>query len=137
MTELYRADDGTIFEEEEDCLIYERTCEMKDANIYFADIHGEQITVEEIITQAVRIEDIIFIKCPTYEDYEKMCNFFEEFGTVYPEDWGDTNISETRCWYWSNSETDCSGSWGSWKNLRTRLDELENLKNILEKVLNA
>lgn len=130
MTELYRANDGTIFEEEEDCLAYERTYEMKDADIYFANSVGEQITIEEIITQSVSIENVAFIKCATYEDYEKMCNLFDEFGTVCPEDWGDENTTEARCWYWS-------GYSDEWVNLRTRIDELERLKSIFEKVLNA
>lgn len=131
---LYKADDGTIFEEEEDCLAYERTCDMKDADIYFANSVGEQITVEEIITQTVHIGDVAFIKCATYEDYEKMCNLFDEFGTTCPEDWGDKNTADTRCWYWDSGETYYSGFW---VNLRTRINELERLKNIFEKVLNA
>ncbi len=133
MTELYRANDGTIFEEEDDCIAYERTCEMKDANIYFADADGEQITVEEIITQAVSIEDVAFIKCATYEDYEKMCNLFDDFSAVYPEEWGDKSISETRCWYWGENEN----YYSSWMNVRGRIDELEKMKNLFEKVLNA
>ena len=133
MTELYRADDGTIFEEEEDCLIYERTCEMKDANIYFANSVGEQIAVEEIITQTVSIYDVAFIKCATYEDYEKMCNLLDEFGIVCPEDWSEVNTSDAQCWYWSDSGAYC----GEWVNLRARISELERLKSIFEKVLNA
>lgn len=130
---LYRADDGTIFEEEEDCLAYERTCEMKDANIYFANSFGEQITVEEIITQTVSIYDVVFIKCATYEDYEKMCNLLDEFGIVCPEDWDDRNTSDAQCWYWHDSD----GYSGEWINLRARINELERLKSIFEKVLNA
>lgn len=133
MTELYRANDGTIFEEEEDCLIYERTCEMKNANIYFANSIGEQITIEEIITQTVSIYDVAFIKCATYEDYEKMCNLLDEFGIVCPEDWDDRNTTDAQCWYWN--DTDVYG--GEWVNLRTRINELERLKSIFEKVLNA
>lgn len=135
MTELYRADDGTIFEDEEDCLIYERTCELKDANIYFANSVGEQITVEEIITQTISIEDIAFIKCATYEDYEKMCNLFDEFGVVCPEDWDDKNTRDAQCWYWADGETYYDS--GEWVNLRARINELERLKSIFEKVLNA
>ena len=134
MTELYRSDDGTIFKEEEDCFIYERTCEMKNADIYFANSVGEQITIEEIITQTVSIEDVSFIKCATYEDYEKMCNLFEEFGTVCPEDWGNENTTDARCWYWADDKPYYGGEW---VNLRTRIDELERLKSIFEKVFNA
>lgn len=135
MEQIYRAFDGSIFEDEDDCLAYEQMAEMKDANIYFADADGEQITLEEIITQSVSIEDVAFIKCDTYEDYEKMCNLFEEFGTVCPEDWGDENTVDARCWYWCCDEP--NSCYGSWVNLRVRIDELEKLKSLLEKVLNA
>ena len=129
---LYKADDGTIFEDEEACLAYERLIEMKGANIYFADCTGEPITVEDIITQVASTEDVTFIKCATYEDYEKMCNLFDEFGTTCPEDWGDKNTVDPRCWYWNEN-----GPYGYWENLRARIDELEKMKNIFEKVLNA
>ena len=133
MTELYKADDGTIFEDEDDCIAYERACEMKDTNIYFATADGEQITIEEIATQSVSVEDIYYIKCTTYEDYEKMCDLFDELGYMYPRDWGDRNTSDARCWYWDENV-----GYGDWVNLRTRIiNELEKLKSILEKVLNA
>ena len=134
MDYLYRAFDGIIFEEEDDCLAHERLIETKDANIYFADAEGEQITLEEIITQSVSVDDIAFIKCGTYEDYEKLCSLFDDFGVQCPEDWwkGNKNPSEARCWYWDEST-----GYGGWSNLRKRLEELERLKNIYENVFNA
>lgn len=132
MTQIYRANDGTIFENEDDCFVYEQMSELKDANIYFANSSGEQITVEEIITQAVSTENITFIKCATYDDYEKMCNLFDEFCIVCPEDWDDGNTVDSRCWYWEEDKT-C----GSWMNLRTRIKELYKEKSLYEKVLNA
>ena len=103
MTELYKAFDGTIFEDEDDCVAYERTCVMEGANIYFANADGEQITLEEIIAQSVSVEDICYIKCNTYEDYEKMCDLLDEFGSTYPHDWGNKNATEARCWYWDEN----------------------------------
>ena len=96
MIELYKAFDGMIFEDEDDCLAYERMAETKDANIYFVDANGEQITLEEIITQTVSTDDIAFIKCGTYEDYEKLCNLFDEFGIQSPEDWGNYNTVDAQ-----------------------------------------
>jgi len=132
MDYLYRANDGTIFEEEEDCLAYERMAETKGANIYFADAEGEQITLEEIITQMVSVDDIAFIKCGTYEDYEKLCSLFDEFGVQCPEDWDNKNTVDAQCWYWDEST-----GYGEWSNLRKHLAELERLKTIYENVLNA
>lgn len=134
MEQIYRAFDGTIFEDEDDCLAYEQMAEMKDANIYFADDDGEQITLEEIITQAVSVDDIAFIKCGTYEDYEKLCNLFDEFSIRSPEEWGDKTATEARCWYWDNN---AENYYGAWVNLLARIDELERLKAIYEKVLSA
>jgi len=132
MEQIYRAFDGTIFEDEDDCLAYEQMAEVKGANIYFADVDGEQITLEEIITQAVSTDDIAFIKCGTYEDYEKLCNLFDEFGIQSPEDWDNYNTADAQCWYWDEST-----GYGEWANLRKRLTELERLKTIVEKVFNA
>ena len=76
------------------------------------------------------MEDIRYIKCTTYEDYEKMCNLFDQFGSIAPHDWGDMYTTDARCWYWDEGV-----GYGDWVNLRTRIDELEWLKDICEKVL--
>lgn len=133
MTEVYRANDGTIFEDEDDCFVYEQMSELKDAGVYFADSSGKQITVEEIVTGTVNTEDITFIKCITYEDYEKMCNLFNELEIMCPEDWDDENTVDAQCWYLGEDEYHCD----CWMNLRARIKELDKLKSICEKVLNA
>ena len=133
MKEVYRANDGTIFEDENDCFAYEQMSELKDAGIYFADSLGEQITVEEIVTGTVSTENITFIKCITYEDYKKMRNLFDELGIMCPEDWDDENTVDAQCWYLDEDKYHDNG----WVNLRARIKELDKLKSIYEKVLNA
>ena len=130
MTELYRANDGTIFEDEDDCLRYERMVKYADnTSLLFADLGGKYISMESIINGENFLDEVCFIICKSYEGYQVLCELCDEIGLTAPENWGDMNDKETpRCWFWREDKY----PYGNWDTLYSALEEAKRLKNIFE-----
>lgn len=78
----YIADDGTTFENEYECLEYERTLMLKK---YERDIHMWNCEFQPIpITDSQALDKVYYLTCDTAEAVEIMHNWFEDMGYSSP-----------------------------------------------------
>lgn len=78
----YIADDGTTFEDEDECLEYERTLMLKK---YEHDIHMWDCEFQPIpITDSQALDKVYYLTCDTAEAVEVMHNWFEYMGYSSP-----------------------------------------------------
>ena len=87
----YIADDGTAFEDEDECLKYERTLMLKK---YERDIHMWDSEFQHIpITDSQALDKVYYLTCDTAEAVEIMHNWFEYMGYSSPFE-GDKRFAE-------------------------------------------
>lgn len=116
------ADDGTKFEEEWDCVQYERQIKLKECNndFVFYDYHKRVIPIEEASTDRVCY---ILIKTPA-ADY--VGEWFESDSCDNPfEGCGFGN--EVGLWFYGESED--YGRGDTWYRIETEIEKLQNLRN--------
>ena len=78
----YIADDGTTFEDEDECLEYERALMLKK---YEHDIHMWNCEFQPIpITDSQALDKVYYLTCDTAEAVEVMHNWFEYMGYSSP-----------------------------------------------------
>lgn len=78
----YIADDGTAFEDEDECYEYERTLMLKK---YEHDIHMWNCEFQPIpITDSQALDKAYYLTCDTAEAVEVMHNWFEYIGYSSP-----------------------------------------------------
>lgn len=123
---LYKACDGEIFDTANECEAHENLLEMRGVKAFFANSAGETISLDDVIEDRDNIEDIVFIKYFSKDDYNKVCKLFDYYGITCPEDYAE-DYSEPHCWYWDESI-----HYGGWVNLYERLGELERIKEIFD-----
>lgn len=126
---LYKAFDGKIFNDEDECADYENLLEItgKPCGI-FATTEGELFTAVDILQHRFAFEDAIFIYCENREAYRNAADLFDYYGSTFPE-WSDlVDDDVSRCWMW-----DETSHYGEWVDLDSRLWELEKLKKIYDK----
>lgn len=121
----YVANDGTEFEDEEECLDYERGIKIKD--IYGFKTYnrqGKEIFPKDYISDMNDfIYDVYFIKVENikgWEEFEKLC--LDEFDTYFYD--GLDEISEKGLYY-KDDDYNC---WVNWDY------EYEKLRNIRRKI---
>ena len=99
----YIADDGTTFEDEDECLEYERTLMLKK---YEHDIHMWDSEFQPIpITDSQALDKVYYLTCDTAEAVEVMHNWFEYMGYSSPFK-GDKGFAEMagRHYYWQDDD---------------------------------
>lgn len=99
----YIADDGTTFEEEDECLEYERTLMLKK---YERDIHMWDSEFQPIpITDSRALDKVYYLACDTAEAVEVMNNWFEYMGYPSPFE-SDKGFAEMagRHYYWQDDD---------------------------------
>ena len=99
----YIADDGTAFEDEDECLEYERTLMLKK---YERDIHMWDSEFQPIlITDSQALDKVYYLTCDTAEAVEVMNNWFEYMGYPSPFE-GDKGFAEMagRHYYWQDDD---------------------------------
>lgn len=117
------ADDGTKFEEEWDCVQYERQTKLKECNndFVFYDYHKRVIPIEEASTDRVCY---ILIKTPAAADY--VGEWFESDSCDNPfEGCGFGN--EVGLWFYGENED--YGRGDTWYRIETEIEKLQNLRN--------
>lgn len=78
----YIADDGTTFEDEVECIDYERGLMLKK---YERDIHMWNCEFQPIpITDSQALDKVYYLTCDTAEAVEVMYNWFEDMGYSNP-----------------------------------------------------
>lgn len=78
----YIADDGTVFEDEYECLEYERTLILKKCE---HDIHMWDNEFQPIpITDSQALDKVYYLTCDTAEAVEAMNDWFEHMGYSSP-----------------------------------------------------
>ena len=78
----YIADDGTAFEDEDECIDYERGLMLKK---YEHDIHMWNCEFQPIpITDSQALDKVYYLTCDTAEAVEVMHNWFEYMGYSSP-----------------------------------------------------
>ena len=116
----YIADDGTEFEDEDECLYYERTEKMKTVKgVKFFFENGKEISDYE------NLEDLLdrtcFIRITDKEDFDKFEEIlYEEFGGDYWADGWDSLRGETGLFYYDKDFT----RWMSWDEQYDKLREI-------------
>jgi hypothetical protein len=113
----YRADDGTEFEEEEDCLNYESGLKLQsvEGELFLYDCDGEPIPLNN-----AEIGEIEFIHCVTPRALDAFTQFYEIQGCYMPD---ELRNSETPMYSFYDYRD------GVWNNLK---EEYENLNRIAE-----
>lgn len=99
----YIADDGTTFEDEDECLEYERTLMLKK---YEHDIHMWDNEFQPIpITDPKALDKIYYLTCDTAEAVEVMNNWFEYMGYSSPFEGGNSFAEMAGChYYWQDND---------------------------------
>lgn len=123
MTEItkYIADDGKEFDNEDDCLEYEKGIEIKKAYGFKAyDRQGKEIFPKDYISDINDfIYDVYFIKVENikgWEEFEELCN--DEFDTYFYD--GLDEISETGLYF----KDEVFDGWMSWDEQYDKLREI-------------
>lgn len=125
METLYKANDGTIFKDKDECLQYERMQKYTDNGLYsFGDMNGERIPLEDIIKDE-DLSRVWFVICKSDEGFEQLCDLYGECCYTTPKSWGDINDKTPRCWFWNDNED-------RWETLDSVLENAKRLKNIFE-----
>lgn len=126
MTEItkYIADDGKEFDDEDDCLDYERGIKIKDIYGFKTyDQYGKEIFPKDYISDMNDfIYDVYFIKVTNikgWEEFENLC--YDEFDTCFYD--GLEEISETGLYF-----KDDDSCWTNWDH------EYEKLREIRKKI---
>lgn len=99
----YIADDGTTFEDEDECIDYERGLMLKK---YEHDIHMWDSEFQPIsITDSRALDKVYYLTCDTAEAVEVMHNWFEYMGYSSPFE-GDKGFAEMagRHYYWQDDD---------------------------------
>ena len=116
----YIADDGTEFEDEDECLYYERTEKMKTIKgVKFFFGNGEEITnyssLEDLLNRSY------FIKITDENDFDKFEEIIsDEFGGDYWADGWDSLRGETGLFYYDEDFE----RWMSWDEQYDKLREI-------------
>lgn len=99
----YIADDGTAFEDEDECIDYERGLMLKK---YEHDIRMWDSEFQPIpITDSRALDKVYYLTCDTAEAVEVMNNWFEYMGYPSPFE-GDKGFAEMagRHYYWQDDD---------------------------------
>lgn len=120
----YIADDGIEFDDEDECLDYERGIKIKKVYGFKAyDLQGKEIFPKDYVRDMDDFTyDVHYIKVTNiqgWEEFEDLCN--DEFGTYFYD--GLDEISETGLYF--KDDHDC---WVSWEA------EYEKLRVIRKKM---
>lgn len=99
----YIADDGTAFEDEDECLEYERTLILKK---YEHDIHMWDNEFQPIpITDPKALDKIYYLTCDTAEAVEVMSDWFEYMCYSNPFEGGNSFAEMAGChYYWQDND---------------------------------
>lgn len=121
----YIADDGKEFDDEDDCLDYERGIKIKDIYGFKTyDRQGKEIFPKDYVSNmTVFSYDVCYIRVENikgWEEFEKLC--IDEFDTYFYD--GLDEISEKGLYY-KDDDYDC---WVNWDY------EYEKLRNIRRKM---
>lgn len=121
---LYKADDGTIFEDEYECIHYEDALKYEDVtDVIFADINGKIFCLSEALKDD-KFDRCYFIYAKNYEAWAIANDaIINKIGLEFPE-WGMEDKSTSRCWYWMNGY--CDG----WVDFNEQYKSFEERKNI-------
>lgn len=127
MTEItkYIADDGTEFEDEDECLDYERTTSMKKIQgVKFFFENGKEVTdyssLEDLLDRSY------FIKITNEDDFNKFEELlYDELGCSYWADGWNSLKGEKGLFYY-DEDRDC---WVSWEAEYDKLREIRRKMN--------
>lgn len=100
---FYIADDGTAFEDEDECIDYERTPMLKK---YEHDIHMWDNEFQPIpITDPKALDKIYYLTCDTAEAVEVMNDWFEYMCYSSPFEGGNSFAEMAGChYYWQDND---------------------------------
>lgn len=117
MKAIYRADDGTEFEEEEECRDYERQQELMahpfKSHIYITD--GTEISLKDIDRN---INDIYYLDIISVEDWKVFYELmYDNYGCTIPHGPGK--------WYYDRTRDE-------WCNFAALEHKYQNIKKIFE-----
>jgi hypothetical protein len=94
----YIADDGTAFEDEDECIDYERGLMLKK---YEHDIHMWNCEFQPIpITDSQALDKVYYLTCDTAEAVEAMHNWFEYMGYSSPFEGDESFVAMAGCQYY-------------------------------------
>ena len=98
----YIADDGTAFEDEDECLEYERGLMLKK---YEHDIHMWDNEFQPIpITDSKALDKVYYLTCDTAEAVEVMNDWFEHMCYSSPFEGGNSFAEMAGChYYWQDN----------------------------------
>lgn len=102
----YIADDGTAFEDEDECLEYERALMLKK---YEHDIHMWDNEFQPIpITDSKALDKVYYLTCDTAEAVEVMNDWFEHMDYSSPFEGGNSFAEMAGChYYWQDNDEWC------------------------------
>ena len=129
MEEVYRANDGTIFEDEDECLKYEYELSSENANAIFADANGNIFTLRDVIKDTHLIDNIRFVFAINKETWWVAYDLIHmEYWESFP-DW-DGDFQGSRSWAWSDEKDE----WISFEEYKEEMNKMINQYNNLKKV---
>ncbi len=119
MKVVYFSDDGTRFENEDECELYE--LKQKLTGSLFFDENGDHMTTEEWLTDT---EYCDYMVVADNDEAELIYKYLREVGLCYPDDWRMNKPTAGRYYYSRNDER--------WLNFDAEHSELLRIMKILE-----
>ena len=123
----YFADDGTEFESEEDCQLYET--HQKHAKMPLMWNGNEKpMTLDDFIKEYESIGDVAFVLFRNKEEYENFCYWSDYFGYEAPNFYAERADYPKQFYY-----DDYDGFNGDWRDLDEEIKRLSDIKKLFEK----
>ncbi|MBQ9213446.1 MAG: hypothetical protein IJ150_05860 [Bacteroidales bacterium] len=133
MRAIYIADDGTEFNDRDECEFYENMQQYNDNCPIMSN--GEQIfTFKDICgsdaSDAIAsFDDVDFIVFRNAEEYRAMCFMNDEYLGYTVPDFCPDRVNYPIRFYWDKER-----KYGAWVNLDEELDYLQSKKEYLDKI---
>lgn len=123
----YFANDGTEFESEDDCELYEQTIAHHAMPLMW---NGNEIpmTLDDFIKDYDSIGDVAFVLFHNKEEYENFCYWSDYFGYEAPDFYGERADYPKR-FYYDDRDADS----GYWCDLDEEIRHLQDIQKFFEK----
>lgn len=107
----YKANDGTMFDDEDECLRYEMEQTIKNTGMVIKDAYGEAFNlIDDGVDDALNNAAYVILKTDDdVEAYNSLCEYY-----------GYQNIKEPGNWYYDNDED----KWMKFNDLVDKVNEM-------------
>lgn len=127
MTVKYFADDGTEFESEEDCQLYETHREHAKMPLMWTE-DETPVELNKMLKGNASIGDVTFVMFRDFTEYDNYCFWSDYYGYDTPDFYGE-GAQYPKRFYYDNYD----GYNGDWRDLDAEIKRLYEIRTLFEK----